>query len=83
MYYGFTTREVRALSYDYAVKIGLGEKIPKLCKDTKMAGVDWINGSLRRQSKLSVRKPQATSLARATAFNRVNVATFFGKLETL
>lgn len=48
-----------------------------------MAGIEWIRGFLRRQTQLSIRKPQATSPARATAFNKFNVGSFFEKLIAL
>lgn len=74
-------KQVRALAFDYAVKLDL--KIPKSWERSKMAGKDWMRGFLQRRTELSIRKPQATSLARAMAFNRFNVGAFFGKLKEL
>ncbi|XP_029634562.1 uncharacterized protein LOC115210228 [Octopus sinensis] len=45
-----------------------------------MAGEDWFSGYLQRHKNLSIRIPQATSLARATSFNKTNVAMFFNQL---
>jgi hypothetical protein len=41
-----------------------------------MSGIDWLNAFLKRISSLSVRRPVASSLARAMNFNRANVNTF-------
>lgn len=81
MYFGLTTRQVRALAYDYAIKLEIDP--PRAWKNTQMAGRDWMNGYLKRHNELSIRKPQATSMARASAFNRHNVAAFFAKLKKL
>lgn len=48
-----------------------------------MAGRDWFTQFMHRHQDLSIRAPQATSLARAIAFNRHIVAEFFDKLGYL
>lgn len=81
MYFGLTVKQVRGLAYDFAKKLKL--PVPVSWEICQMAGVDWASNFLKRFPELSVRKPRATSLARATAFNRVNVAAFFEKLKFL
>lgn len=45
-------------------------------------GKDWFAGFQERHG-LSCRKPEATSMARSTAFNRTTVAEFFQKLSNI
>jgi hypothetical protein len=53
-------------------------------QDTKMAGVDFVSGFLKRQQPaLSLRTPEATSAARASGFNEVVVQNFFKLFEGL
>ncbi|XP_065658895.1 uncharacterized protein LOC136083427 [Hydra vulgaris] len=49
--------------------------------EQKKAGRDWLTGFLKRNPKLSVRKPEATSIARASTFNRYTIDIFFNKLQ--
>ncbi|GBP43058.1 hypothetical protein EVAR_96320_1 [Eumeta japonica] len=46
-------------------------------------GEDWLGSFLRRHSSLSIRTPPATSLSRATSFNKHNVSMFFANLTTV
>ncbi|KAJ8881607.1 hypothetical protein PR048_018093 [Dryococelus australis] len=45
-----------------------------------MAGIDWMYGFMRRHKELSLRKPENTSLSRATAFNKTNVKDLISSL---
>ncbi|KAF2889150.1 hypothetical protein ILUMI_17023, partial [Ignelater luminosus] len=46
-----------------------------------MVGWDWLQDILKRNPSMSVGIPEATILARAQAFNKVQIAGYFNKLE--
>lgn len=72
--FGLTTTDVRRLAYDFAEKM----KIPHRFQHTsKMAGKDWFEGFRKRHPQLSIRKPEATNIARAVGFNREQTDSFF------
>lgn len=76
MNYGLTYKNIRVLAYDYANLLKI--KIPIQWETNKLAGIEWLKGFMKRNSdKVSLRKPENTSLARSTGFNKRSVGTFF------
>lgn len=74
MFHGLTTTQARQLAYETAEKNGL--EMPKTWKENKIASTDWLKAFMKRNSSLSIRIPEATSMARATAFNRHTIGMF-------
>lgn len=56
---------------------------PNTWKEAKKAGRDWYYGFRKRHPTVSLRKAESCSLARATAFNKHNVDSFFDKLKSV
>lgn len=84
MHYGLSPLELRQLCYKYATSKQL--KIPDswTCGEkNQAAGEDWYRGFMQRHPELTIRQAEATSLGRATAFNRFTVQQFFNNLRTL
>lgn len=79
--HGLTTRGTRELAYEYATQNK--KEMPASWTSNQIAGVDWMQGFLKRHGHLSIRTPEATSLSRATSFNKTNVQRFFDNLETV
>lgn len=78
--FGLTRSSVQELAYQLAEKNGFSHRFNR---QKQKAGQDWMDGFLRRNKDISLRKPEATSAARAQAFNRPQVQNFFqlyGKL---
>lgn len=76
--YGLTTRDLRQLAYQLAEK----NRIPHPFSHVeKAAGKDWLSGFRRRHREISLRCPEATSAARARAFNKPVVTKFFKLLK--
>lgn len=79
IFFGLSTMETKSLAYDYA-------KANKVCvpdnwHTNQKASKDWLIGFLKRNSSLSIRTPEATSLGRMTSFNKHNVSEFFNNLS--
>ena len=72
--FGLTPQDVRRIAYEFAEQSSLEVRFDKT---SKMAGKDWLWGFMNRHPELSVRSPEATSLARAVGFNRPQVQKFF------
>lgn len=81
MFYGLTMTDVRQLAYEFARKMEI--RFPSSWNAPKRAGVEWFVGFMKRHKNLSLRKPQATSIARAMCFNQANVSAFYRNLATV
>lgn len=74
MFFGMTTKDLRALAYEFAEK----HHIPhRFNRETKTAGKEWLRSFLKRHPDLSIRQPTSTSIARAAGFNRPQCERFY------
>lgn len=78
LYFGLAPRDIKTLAFQYARKLEIA--VPGW-EEKQHAGTEWFRCFMKRHPTLSIRKPEATSLQRATAFNRVNVGNFFNNLK--
>ena len=78
MLFGITRQDLRYVAFQLAEKNGLSHAF----NATKMmAGDHWYYTFLKRHPELSLRQPDATSIARTCGFNRKAVSDFFDLLE--
>lgn len=78
--FGITATDLRRLAFQVAE----ANNIPhRFHKDKQIAGKKWYYLFMRRHPELSLRQPEATSMARATGFNKGRVHEFFNILERL
>ncbi|KAI9557285.1 hypothetical protein GHT06_017110 [Daphnia sinensis] len=68
--HGLTPHETRKLAHQYAVANTV--KSPASWIARQEASRDWFTAFLKRNQVLSIRKPEATSQARAAGFNKVS-----------
>lgn len=80
-HYGICKDDFLKLAFEYAVI--LKKTYPSAWDINKKAGKTFYEYFMKRHQSLSLRKPEATSLARATAFNKANVNLFFDKYKEL
>lgn len=77
-FFGLTSRDVCTLAFKVAEAMKLNHPFNKA---KQRAGLDWLRGFRRRNPQISLRRPEATSLARAEAFNKTQVERYFTDLE--
>lgn len=78
MFYGLTPSTIKQIAFEYAVAKKLRHNFNV---EKKSCGKDWLRGFLARHPRISLRRPEATSLNRVMAFNRKNVNLFYDNLE--
>lgn len=76
--FGVTCLDLRQLAFQIAEANGVEHSFNR---ERQIAGKDWLEGFRRRHPELAIRKPEATSLARAQAFNKPQVSRFFELLQ--
>lgn len=81
MNHGLTIKETCNLAYSYAISNNIIP--PNSWHSEESAGKDWLEGLMKRNPQLSIRKPEATSLARCTAFNKHIWNVFFVAITPL
>ncbi|XP_055522934.1 uncharacterized protein LOC129717115 [Wyeomyia smithii] len=80
-FFGLTSRDIRVLAPQFANQLGI--PVPDNWIANAKAGPVWFRNFLRRRPNLSMRSPEATSIARVSAFNPTNVGKFFDLLRTV
>ena len=70
MFCGLSPKDIRKLAFQSVEKSSV--QFPEEYKKTECAGADWFTNFMKRHPSLSIHSPQATSLSRATSFNRTN-----------
>lgn len=80
LHMGLGLKQIQELAYEFAVA-KKKSNIPESWHKNKKAGIGWVRCYRERFPEFSLRKPEATSLARATSFNKTNVEIFFNNLE--
>ena len=58
MLFGLTVTDIRRLAFDLAEALKLPHRFNKA---SKLAGLDWLSGFLKRNPSISVRRPEGVS----------------------
>ena len=80
MFHGLSVAKCCALAYHFASSNQIA--VPSSWIKAGKAGADWWQG-FKNRNHLAVRKLEATSFARATAFNRAIVDLFYNNLASV
>ena len=79
-FFGLTATDLRRLAYQLAEKY----KIPhRFNREKEIAGKKWYYKFMKDNPCLSLRTPEATSMARARDFNKECIYGFFDKYEAI
>lgn len=78
IFYGVSTKELRRFTFEFAERNHIKHNFSAT---QRLAGKDWLRSFIRRNSTISVRKAEATSLNGLTGFNKDEIAMFYKLLE--
>ena len=81
MFHGLSIVQFRFMVFELAVANNM--KVPDSWRTSQQASDDFYRGFMQRHPDLSIRIPEATSLARTSAFNRYTVGVYFDLLKGL
>lgn len=79
-FFGLSITDLRHLAYQLAEKHGLTHRFNK---ETQLAGWKWYYKFIKNHPEISLRSPEATSMARCKGFNKETVMAFFDKYESI
>ncbi|CAH2087173.1 unnamed protein product [Euphydryas editha] len=79
-FFGLTITDLRRLAYQLAEKYGLRHRFNN---ESQLAGWKWYYTFMKNHPEISLRTPEATSVARCKGFNKETVMAFFDKYESL
>lgn len=79
-FYGLSINEIRRVVFEFAEHNQIDHPFNK---EKKMAGRDFVDGFLKRQKTLSLRKPEAVALNRVFGLNKASVQNYFTNLKEL
>lgn len=77
--YGLSYQAARSFAYEFAIKNNISH--PPSWDTHNKAGIDWLQGFIKRNPSLALRKAEKTSVARLRGFNRSAVNDFFSNLK--
>ena len=80
MFFGVTRTELMKLAYEVAEKNDIPHGFNRV---SKMPGKTWYRKFMLRHPEISLRQPEATSVARASGFSNEAVGRYFTLLEKI
>ena len=76
--HGISPTELKQLAYSFALFNSI--PVPPAWVEKEISGKDWFTNFIKRHPKLSIRKPEPTSQARAAALNKVVMNKFYDQV---
>lgn len=74
LFHCLIVNQLRKIALHWAETLNL---VHNFNKENKMADWNWVQGFLKKNPRISIRKPEAISIQRITAFNENEVKVFF------